>query len=189
MTEPTRIRTAVVVSSLAGDDIDDLAALSARDRASAERLRSRLRASGDRRRVAAAIVAERFAAIRARQGACAVTPAALLYARWLRSMDTASRERVARSLDDASAAAIASRARSSTPLVDPARTLTAWMMAVGARALGRMPTVSDLASLLDALRGDSDVSSSALVRWERSVRVAGRREACEALARSMAGEP
>lgn len=178
-----------MVAALAGSEGADLAALSGRDRALAERVRSRLRAPGDRRRIAEAVVAERFSACRARQGACPVEPAATLYARWMRAMDPSTRERVARSLDDASAVAIAAQARGASPLVDPERALTAWMIATGARALGHMPTAVELASLLDALRGGSDVSSPALVRWERALRVAGRRDACEDLARTVAGEP
>lgn len=188
MAEATRIRAAAVVTSLAGSDDSDYAALTARDRALADRVRSRLRAAGDRRRVAEAIVAERFAVSRASQGACLVAPAAILYARWMRSMDAVTRERVARSLDDASTSAIAPHVRSASQLDEPERKLTAWLIATGARALGHMPTAVELASLLDALRGGSDVSAPGLVRWERALRVAGRRDACEDLARAIAGE-
>ncbi len=186
MSEQVRLRAAVVASSLAGVDDADLASLAPADRIAASRIRARVRSAGDRRRVAEAIVAERFALLRSPPSAPRSDLGATLYARWLRSLGSRERAQIARGLDASSLSAIGAQARSSVALVDPDRTRAAWMIAVGAKTLGRLPTAAELSGLLDALRDEGALDSRELVRWERCVRVAGRRDACEALARSLA---
>lgn len=185
MSEQVRLRAAVVASSLAGVD-DDLASLTPADRGAAGRIRARIRSAGDRRRVAEAIVAERFALLRPPPPAPRSDLGATLYARWLRSLESRERAQIARGLDASSLSAISALARSSVALVDPDRTRAAWMIAVGAKALARLPAAAELSGLLDALRDEGALDSRELVRWERCIRVAGRRDACEALARSLA---
>lgn len=171
---------------LTGGRGDDLGALSSADRVAADRIRARVRGAGDRRRVAEAIVAERFALFRTAPPTPNSDLGATLYARWIRSLDSADRARVARSLDAHSLTSITAHARTSVAIVDPERARAAWMIAVGAKSLGHLPSTAELSALLDALRGEGELSSRALVRWERCLRVGGRRDVCEALARSLA---
>jgi hypothetical protein len=187
--DPLLLRAAVVATALVGAWDDTFSAFTPSDRERAIRLRARLRAAGDRRQIAEAIVAERMALMRAREASASSVTGARLYARWLRDVDAATRTRVVRALDEASVVAITAQTGSQTSLSKAERSRVAWMIAIGVRALGHMPSTVELSLFLDALCRSSDVTSPGLVRWERALRVASQREACEALARAWVDDP
>ena len=58
----------------------------------------------------------------------------------------------------------------------------AYVVACGARHLGRLPTVRELGACVALACGTADLREPAVVRWERSIRVAGRHAALVALA-------
>jgi hypothetical protein len=182
--EPTRIRAAVVAASLAGSADEVWGALSAADQALAGRVRERLRASGERRRVAEAIVAEHHAVTHPTVGHASPDGGARFYAAWMRSLDAPTRARVARGLDESDLARLRPHLRDGAALDDAHRSAATWMLAQGARVLRRVPAVSEASQLLSVLRGERDASSPAIVRWERALRISGRCEACAAMALS-----
>lgn len=189
MADPLLLRAAVVATALVGAWDDTFSAFSPSDRERLIRLRARLRSSGTRRQIAEAIVAERMALARAREAPASSLHGARLYARWLRDVDAATRARVVRAFDEASVVAITAQPRSQPPLSTTERSRVAWMIAVGVRALGHMPTTVELSMLLEALARRADVTSAGLVRWERALRVAGQREAFETLAQAWVDAP
>ncbi len=182
MIEPLRIRAAVVAASLAGSGDEGWGGLSSADHAVAERVRERLRRAGDRRRIAEAIVAERNAVTRAIDAPEALDGGARFYAAWMRSVDAPTRARIARGLDESDLARVRSHLHVEGWLDAEHRGAAAWMVAQGARVLRRVPTVNEASLMLAVLRCDRDASTPALVRWERALRISGRRDACAAMA-------
>lgn len=171
----------VVAASLAGAFDEGLGALSREEQRLAERVCARLRAAGDRRRVAEAIIAERYAVAHPTGSPEARDGGARFYAAWMRSVDAPTRARIARGLDEADLARV--RAHLDQVVLDAShRGAAAWAVAQGARVLRRVPTVNEAALLLAVLRGERDASTPATVRWERALRISGRRDACAAMA-------
>lgn len=180
MSPPVRIVSAVVATALAGDaSCESGEALSPSDRGLTESVRARLRSGRSRAAAAAAIVAAQ--ASLARPGELWRDPSlgARVYARWLRACDPAARASVARRLDDPTAAAVS--AVRAPAFEGPLVATAAYVVACGARHLGRLPTARELGACLALARGAVDVREPAVVRWERSIRVAGRHAALVAL--------
>ncbi len=186
MTESSWVRASVVTAGLAGSDGSDfLPALDPDDRAEWERVHSRLRASGDRRSIARALVRERLS-LSAREDTL-VDPArgAELYARWMRGLGPGERSRVARSLDAATAQRVTSTVRAAAPLPVSHHDRVTWLVACARATLGSLPTAVELAEVVRAWRAESPVMCDRAARIERAVRVAGRRPACVALAQEL----
>ncbi len=186
MPAPSRIVATVVAASLADATSSLWPSLSPDDRALAEALHTRLRAGRSRASAAHAIVAAQASLARAPEGSADEGVGAAAYARWLRALDGAERVRVARSLDARSQEAVGA-ALPTAGAFDAADAATAgWLIGLGAKTLGRLPTAGELAALLALLRGDADVRDEGVVRWERRVRVAGRQQSAVAFAEGVA---
>lgn len=73
---------------------------------------------------------------------------------------------------------VAQRVASCEPFDAAQQVIVAWMMATGARAFGRLPTVTETTALVSLIAGVDDCGGAAVVRWERALRVAGRQSDC-----------
>lgn len=187
MTPPARVVAAVTAASLAGAASPELwAALPPADRALAEALHARLRVGRSREEAARALLAARAALDRPGDSVDDDRPGALAYARWLRGLDAAARVQVARALDASTTEAVRAAAHNATPLDASLAGAAGHAIALGAKTLGRLPTARELAALLALARGAADVREAPIVRWERSIRVAGRQGPLVALAEAVA---
>ena len=187
MTESSWVRASVVTAGLAGSDGSDLLpALDPDDRADWERVYARLRAAGDRRSIARALVRERLSLAAAHE-APPTDPArgAELYARWMRGLGAGERSLLARSLDAATAEKVTRVARDAEGLTPAQQDRVTWLVACARATLGSLPTAGELAEVVHAWRAKSAITSERAVRIERAVRVAGRRQAFVALAREL----
>ncbi|MFO0602447.1 MAG: hypothetical protein U0324_04695 [Polyangiales bacterium] len=187
MTPPARVVAAVTAASLAGAASPELwAALPPNDRALAEALHARLRTGRSREEAARAVLAARAALDRPGDSVDDAHPGALAYARWLRGLDAVERPRIARALDASTAEAVRAASPNATPFDAALAGAAGHAIALGAKTLSRLPTARELAALLALARGAADVREAPIIRWERSIRVAGRQAPLIALAEAVA---
>lgn len=186
VTESSWVRASVVTAGLAGSDGSDfLPALDPADRADWARVHSRLRASGDRRSIARALVRERLSLAAREDTPTDATRGAELYARWMRGLGAGERSLLARSLDGVTAERVTVAARTADALTLTQQDQVTWLVACARATLGSLPSAGELAEVVRAWRAEGAVSGERAVRIERAVRVAGRRSAFVALAREL----
>lgn len=186
MNPPYWIRAAVAVSLLA-DELDDFEGYGPAGCALATAHAARLRAGRSRAEVARAVVGEVLRAERPDAvGGYDTAGAETLLARWLRGLDREHRARVLAAWPLDTARRLAQRAPGSPPWSGDAQPTATWMVTTARRTLDRWATLDEWAELLEDLRDARPASSPSALRLERSVRIAGRRDACARLAREVA---
>lgn len=177
------VRAAVTAVELSGDD--PTALLAVLDAAFAETARvhrARLRADGDRGRIASSIAREATSLRRLRAAPRSPDRGARLLARWMRSLAPATRADAARALDASDVETVRRCVPAATPLPEHLVATAGFVVARALQRGGRVLRPAQWTELLDAAEGRAVLADADTRAIDRALRLLGRATELVALA-------